>query len=45
MSSELFEDPLIQPLEVNGINHEVKAQAFDILNGGMMALMCLVIFL
>jgi ABC-type antimicrobial peptide transport system permease subunit len=39
MSSELFEDPLIQPLEVNGINHEVKAQAFDILNGGMMALM------
>ena len=39
MSSELFEDPLIQRLDVQGRSLEVKAQAFDILNGGMMALM------
>ncbi|MFW9788476.1 MAG: FtsX-like permease family protein [Candidatus Thorarchaeota archaeon] len=39
MASDLFEDPLIQNLEVQGNTLEIKAQAFDILNGGMMALM------
>lgn len=39
MSSQLFEDPLIQTLDVQGHSLEIKAQAFDILNGGMMALM------
>jgi len=39
MASELFEDPLIQTLEVQGRSLEIKAQAFDILNGGMMAIM------
>ncbi len=39
MASDLFEDPLIQSLGVQGVSLEIKAQAFDILNGGMMALM------
>jgi ABC-type antimicrobial peptide transport system permease subunit len=39
MASDLFEDPLIQRLEVLGNSLQIKAQAFDILNGGMMALM------
>jgi ABC-type antimicrobial peptide transport system permease subunit len=39
MASDLFEDPLIQSLGVQGNSLEIKAQAFDILNGGMMALM------
>ena len=38
MASDLFEDPLVQSLGVQGISLEIKAQAFDILNGGMMAL-------
>jgi len=39
MASEFFEDPLIQSLGVQGHSLEVRAQAFDILNGGMMAIM------
>ena len=39
MASDFFEDPLIQRLGVHGSSLEIKAQAFDILNGGMMALM------
>jgi ABC-type antimicrobial peptide transport system permease subunit len=39
MASDLFEDPLVQNLEVLGNSLQIKAQAFDILNGGMMALM------
>jgi hypothetical protein len=39
MSNDLFEDPLIQTLDVLGHSLEIKAQAFDILNGGMMAIM------
>jgi hypothetical protein len=39
MASDFFEDPLIQRLGVQGSSLEIKAQAFDILNGGMMALM------
>lgn len=41
MARDLFEDPLIQTLDVRGRSLEIKAQAFDILNGGMMALMSL----
>jgi ABC-type antimicrobial peptide transport system permease subunit len=41
MASDFFEDPLIQSLGVQGASLEIKAQAFDILNGGMMALMAL----
>lgn len=39
MASDLFEDPLVQNLDVLGNSLQIKAQAFDILNGGMMALM------
>jgi len=39
MASDFFDDPLIQSLGVQGASLEIKAQAFDILNGGMMALM------
>ena len=39
MASEFFEDPLVQSLGVEGHSLEVKAQAFDVLNGGMMAIM------
>jgi ABC-type antimicrobial peptide transport system permease subunit len=39
MASDLFEDPLIQKLGVEGAVLEIKGQAFDVLNGGMMALM------
>ena len=39
MASDFFEDPLIQSLGVGGVSLDIKAQAFDILNGGMMALM------
>jgi len=39
MANDFFEDPLIQSLGVQGHSLEVKAQAFDILNGGMMAIM------
>ncbi len=39
MASDFFEDPLVQSLGVEGHSLEVKAQAFDILNGGMMAIM------
>jgi ABC-type antimicrobial peptide transport system permease subunit len=41
MARDLFEDPLIQTLDVRGRSLEIKAQTFDILNGGMMALMSL----
>ncbi|MFW9833035.1 MAG: FtsX-like permease family protein [Candidatus Thorarchaeota archaeon] len=41
MARDLFEDPLIQTLDVQGRSLEIKAQAFDNLNGGMMALMSL----
>ncbi len=39
MASDLFEDPLIQTLEVEGNPFEIKGMAFDILNGGMMTIM------
>lgn len=39
MASDFFEDPLVQRLGVQGSSLEIKAQAFDILNGGMMAIM------
>ncbi|MHA2359525.1 MAG: FtsX-like permease family protein, partial [Candidatus Thorarchaeota archaeon] len=39
MASDFFVDPLVQNLGVLGFSLEVKAQAFDILNGGMMAIM------
>ncbi|MHA2044529.1 MAG: FtsX-like permease family protein [Candidatus Thorarchaeota archaeon] len=39
MASDFFEDPLIQRLGIQGSSLEIKAQAFDILNGGMMAIL------
>ncbi|MHA3962474.1 MAG: FtsX-like permease family protein [Candidatus Thorarchaeota archaeon SMTZ1-45] len=39
MATEIFVDPLVQSLGVQGISLEIQAQAFDTLNGGMMALM------
>lgn len=39
MASDFFDDPLIQNLAFLGYSFEIKAQAFDILNGGMMAIM------
>lgn len=39
LASDYFEDPLIQTLEVQGSSLDIQAQAFDILNGGMLALM------
>jgi ABC-type antimicrobial peptide transport system permease subunit len=39
MASNFFDDPLIQHLGFMGYSLEIKAQAFDILNGGMMAIM------
>jgi len=39
MATDLFVDPLVQSLGVQGTSLEINAQAFDILNGGMMALM------
>ncbi len=39
MASDFFVDPLVQSLGVLGSSLEIKAQAFDILNGGMMAIM------
>ncbi|MHA2396363.1 MAG: FtsX-like permease family protein, partial [Candidatus Thorarchaeota archaeon] len=39
MASDFFEDPLIQSLGVQGHSLEIKAHAFDVLNGGMMAIM------
>jgi ABC-type antimicrobial peptide transport system permease subunit len=39
MASDFFEDPLVQSLGVQGNSLEIKAKAFDILNGGMMAIM------
>jgi ABC-type antimicrobial peptide transport system permease subunit len=39
IANELFDDPLVQYLKVSGNSLEVKALAFDSLNGGMMAIM------
>jgi ABC-type lipoprotein release transport system permease subunit len=39
LANELFVDPLIQPLQIAGQPFEVRALAFDTLNGGMMAIM------
>ncbi len=39
LANTLFEDPLIQSLGVHGDSFEVKAIAFDIVNGGNVALM------
>ncbi len=39
MASDFFVDPLIQRLGILGSSLEIKAQAFDSLNGGMMAIM------
>ncbi|MFW9891109.1 MAG: ABC transporter permease, partial [Candidatus Thorarchaeota archaeon] len=39
MASDFFVDPLVQNLGVQGFSLEIKAQAFDVLNGGMMAIM------
>jgi ABC-type antimicrobial peptide transport system permease subunit len=38
MALNLFEDPLIQSLGVHGASFDVKAIAFDILNGGNVAI-------
>jgi ABC-type antimicrobial peptide transport system permease subunit len=39
MANTLFEDPLIQSLGVHGSSFEVKAIAFDVINGGNITLM------
>jgi len=39
MANELYEDPLVQSLEVQGASLDVQAVAFDILNGGDVAYM------
>ncbi|MFX1482666.1 MAG: FtsX-like permease family protein [Promethearchaeota archaeon] len=39
MANDLFDDPLVQSLGIHGSSFKIKAQAFDILNGGMMAIM------
>jgi ABC-type antimicrobial peptide transport system permease subunit len=39
MANDFFDDPLIQNLALSGRSFEIRAQAFDILNGGMMAIM------
>jgi ABC-type antimicrobial peptide transport system permease subunit len=39
MANELFDDPLVQTLRVAGQSLEIRALAFDTLNGGMMAIM------
>jgi len=39
LANELFADPLIQPLEIAGQSLEVRALAFDTLNGGKMAIL------
>jgi ABC-type antimicrobial peptide transport system permease subunit len=38
MANTLFEDPMIQSLGVAGASFDVSAVAFDILNGGMVAM-------
>jgi ABC-type antimicrobial peptide transport system permease subunit len=39
LANALFDDPLIQPLQVAGQSLEVRALAFDTVNGGMVAIM------
>lgn len=39
LADEMFVDPLVQSLGFGGISLKVRARAFDILNGGMMAIM------
>jgi len=41
MATSLFDDPLIQSLGVQGSSFDVKAIAFEILNGGMSAMISL----
>ncbi|MHA1960171.1 MAG: FtsX-like permease family protein [Candidatus Thorarchaeota archaeon] len=41
LATGMFEDPLIQSLEVRGDSLSVRAIAFEILNGGMTAMMSL----
>ncbi len=38
MANTLFEDPMIQSLGVEGVSFDVAAITFDILNGGMVAM-------
>jgi ABC-type lipoprotein release transport system permease subunit len=38
LAEEMFEDPLVQSLQFAGESLQVRARAFDILNGGRMAL-------
>jgi ABC-type antimicrobial peptide transport system permease subunit len=39
IANELFDDPTVQYLQVAGNSLEIKALAFDTINGGMMAIM------
>jgi len=39
MATSMYVDPLVQTLQVQGSSLEVKGIAFDILNGGMVAMM------
>ena len=39
LAEEMFEDPLVQSLRFSGESLQVKATAFDILNGGRIALL------
>jgi hypothetical protein len=39
LATSMFEDPLIQSLEVQGRSLDIKSIAFDVLNGGMVAYM------
>lgn len=39
LASEMFEDPLVQSLRFGGESLEVKATAFDVLNGGRIAIL------
>jgi ABC-type antimicrobial peptide transport system permease subunit len=39
LANELFDDPLIQSLQIAGQSLEIRALAFDTVNGGMLAIM------
>ncbi|MHA1652907.1 MAG: FtsX-like permease family protein [Candidatus Thorarchaeota archaeon] len=39
MANTLYEDPLVQTLRVKGASFEIRAVAFDIANGGMVAIL------
>jgi len=39
VATTMFDDPLVQSLGVKGVSFDVKAIAFDVANGGMMAML------